>query len=259
MVREIGLSHFVFVHSVPLIDLLESRGTFAGLKGHTYVLLGPRERHEELLANSSHRDKVIFAALLPNNIEDRGNLLQFTGWHALASNALLSDDAEYVGLYEYDIEVPPDFDSSVRRLLSDLPQADVVAFLAYPKHDSFLDRKNPYCHGMSRFLEERLKLAPEDFLLDQTPDFLNWTVTSNVVFKRRRFLEFMRSDYMSDLLAFLGDDPMGGHALERSISVYYMLKQWNAAELLGQLTHISADSHGTQGHKDRYDAHYGVP
>lgn len=254
----LSLSNFVFVHAVELIDLLERRETFAGLKGHTYVLLGPRERHERALAASPHREKVILAAALPRNIEGVNNFLQFTGWYALASNPLIADGVDCVGLYEYDVEVTPEFDARVRGEFERDPDLDILGFLSHPKSVLLFDRTDPFCRQITRFLEWRLKIAASDFLLNRTPSYPRWTVTTNVVMKRRRFLEFMWSDCVGELMDFLDNDRMSGHALERCISLHYMLNGWRAAELRGQLVHVGADSHDTQGHKEIYDRGYGV-
>ena len=253
-----NIKNFVFVHSVQLIDLLESRRALAGLNGHMYVLLGSMEKHEQLLAVSPHKDSVILASAQPNNIEGTKNYLQFTGWFALANNPLIDDDVDYVGLYEYDVEPKLGFDDCVRKGLANNSDLDILGFFTYPKNMMFFHRTDQYCQLITRYLEEYLKITVENFIRDMTPTFSSWMVTSNVVMRRQRFLEFMWSDYMRDLMKFLDNNKLSGHALERSISLYFMLNKWNAGVILDKLSHVGADSHDTQGHKERYDRSYGV-
>jgi hypothetical protein len=162
--------------------------------------------------------KVIIARDLPDNIEHLPNLVAWTGWYAIARNGLIT--ADIVNLLEYDVNL--------------LGWKQPMASAGYFWH--------PYADN-TWWNYNGIKTELRKLEISVTNDPL--PMTSNYTLFAERINTFVKSLMESDLDP---EHPQAGHIVERYCSAYFQFKVTAA----GGLTHLYADSHGTQGRGDRY-------
>jgi hypothetical protein len=207
---------FIFVHDQYIVLDYLAAGKFDQLPDVQYVFLG--QRPVDLLDQFVGEKKVIVARNLPNNIEHYPNLVAWTGWYSIARNGLIT--ADIVNLFEYDVNL----------LGWKQPMAS-AGYFWHPYADSTWWNYN----GIKTELR-KLEISVTN---DPLP------MTSNYTLFAERINTFVKSLMESDL------DPehsQAGHIVERYCSAYFQFKVTAA----GGLTHLYADSHGTQGRGDRY-------
>ena len=207
---------FIFVHDQYIVLDYLAAGKFNELPDVKYVFLG--QRPVDLLDQFVGEKKVIVARNLPDNIEHYPNLVAWTGWYAIARNGLIT--AEVVNLFEYDVNL--------------LGWKQLMASAGYFWH--------PYADS-TWWNYNGIKTELRKLEISVTNDPL--PMTSNYTLFAERISTFVKSLMESDL------DPehsQAGHIVERYCSAYFQFKVTAA----GGLTHLYADSHGTQGRGDRY-------
>jgi hypothetical protein len=207
---------FIFVHDQYIVLDYLAAGKFNELPDVQYVFLG--QRPVDLLDQFVGEKKVIVARNLPDNIEHYPNLVAWTGWYSIARNGLIT--ADIVNLFEYDIN------------LSEWKQP--MASAGYFWH--------PYADN-TWWNYNGIKTELRKLEISVTNDPL--PMTSNYTLFAERINTFVKALMESDLDP---EHPQAGHIVERYCSAYFQFKVTAA----GGLTHLYADSHGTQGRGDRY-------
>jgi hypothetical protein len=142
----------------------------------------------------------------------------WTGWYAIARNGLIT--ADIVNLFEYDVNL----------LGWKQPMAS-AGYFWHPYADSTWWNYNG--------IKTELRKLGISVTNDPLP------MTSNYTLFAERINTFLKSLMESDLDP---EHPQAGHIVERYCSAYFQFKVTAA----GGLTHLYADSHGTQGRGDRY-------
>lgn len=210
-------STFIFVHDQQIVlDYIEA-GKFRDLPDVKYCFLGmrPTDRIE-------HLPNVIVARNLPDNIEHFPNLVAWTGWYALVHNQLLN--TKLVNLFEYDIKLIK-------------PWQQPTESCAYFSHHSADEVWWNY-NGIRPEIENMLT---SDFQASNLPMTSNYTL--DAIGMRYAALILNKFQKECDPL-----HPMAGHVIERIFSAFF-----NGIPIHpNRLTHLYADSHGTQGRGDRY-------
>jgi hypothetical protein len=208
---------FIFVHDQYIVLDYLAAGKFNDLPDVKYVFLGMRPSDQ--IGQLVDMGKVIIARSLPDNIEHYPNLVAWTGWYAIARNGLIT--ADIVNLFEYDVNL----------LGWKQPMAS-AGYFWHPYADSTWWNYN----GIKTELR-KLEISVTN---DPLP------MTSNYTLFAERISTFLKSLMESDLDP---EHPQAGHIVERYCSAYFQFKVTAA----GGLTHLYADSHGTQGRGDRYE------
>jgi hypothetical protein len=206
-------STFIFVHDQQIVLDYIAAGKFSDLPDVKYVFLGMRPTEQ-----IEHLPNVIIARDLPDNIEHFPNLVAWTGWYALVRNDLIK--TELVNLFEYDVNVVGDW----------VQPNESCAYFSYPSTDEVWWNYN----GIRGEVEQ---VVEKDYYKTNVPMTSNYTL----------YLE--QVDYfvkMSELLKPM--HPMAGHVIERMCSYFFDYLPIHP----NRLTHLYADSHGTQGRGDRY-------
>jgi hypothetical protein len=207
-------STFIFVHDQQIVLDYIAAGKFHDLPDVKYCFLGMRPTDRiEDLPN------VIIARNLPDNIEHYPNLVAWTGWYALMRNGLIKTDI--VNLFEYDVNVVGDW----------VQPNEECAYFSYPSTDEVWWNYN----GIR---SEVLEAVPKEYEGKDIPMTSNYTLDT---WKIRNIID-----------AALKIDPLhpqAGHIMERVCSwfVDYLPIYTN------HLTHLYADSHGTQGRNAGYE------
>jgi hypothetical protein len=207
---------FIFVHDQYIVLDYLAAGKFNDLPDVKYVFLG--QRLSDQIGHLVDMGKVIIARDLPDNIEHYPNLVAWTGWYAIARNGLIT--ADIVNLFEYDVNL----------LGWKQPMAS-AGYFWHPYADSTWWNYNG--------IKTELRKLGISVTNDPLP------MTSNYTLFAERINTFLKSLMESDLDP---EHPQAGHIVERYCSAYFQFKVTAA----GGLTHLYADSHGTQGRGDRY-------
>jgi hypothetical protein len=207
---------FIFVHDQYIVLDYLAAGKFNDLPNVKYVFLG--QRPSDQIGHLVDMGKVIIARDLPDNIEHLPNLVAWTGWYAIARNGLIT--AEVVNLFEYDINL----------IDWKQPMAS-VGYFWHPYADNTWWNYN----GIKTELR-RLEVSVSS---DPLPMTSNYTLFSDKIYPFINTLMASEFDFEHD---------QAGHIVERYCSAYFQFKVTAA----GGLTHLYADSHGTQGRGDRY-------
>lgn len=212
-------STFIFVHDQQIVLDYIAAGKFSDLPDVKYCFLGmrPTDRIE-------HLPNVIIARNLPDNIEHYPNLVAWTGWYALMANNLVHTGV--VNLFEYDVNVVGEWKQS---------QIE-TAYFGYPSTDEVWWNYN----GIRSELEKVLDAKYQEIALPMTSNYtLNRITLSFAASTIKAYIEHKAIDPLH---------PQAGHIIERIFSAMYS----DFSLDLDRLTHLYADSHGTQGRGDRY-------
>jgi hypothetical protein len=211
---------FIFVHDQQIVlDYIEA-GKFDQLPDVQYVFLG--QRPVDLLDQFVGEKKVIVARNLPDNIEHYPNLVAWTGWYAIARNGLIT--AEVVNLFEYDVNIIEEWEQPY----------ESVNYFPYHATDSTWWNYNGIQDALKKYI-----IDPQ-FYAQGVPMTSNYTLKSFVLVAFINGFDKFFKDQMH---------PQAGHIIERYCG-YVMIGRVRGD--LTKLTHLYADSHGTQGRGDRY-------
>ena len=211
-------STFIFVHDQYIVLDYLAAGKFNDLPEVKYVFLGmqPTDQIEHLV----DMGKVIIARNLPDNIEHFPNLVAWTGWYALVRNDLIK--TEIVNLFEYDVNVTEDW----------MQPTTSSAYFWHAFADSVWWNYNDIRDELKRM---KVYVGHEPL-----------PMTSNYTLKTQRLKIFV--DVLMQSSNIDAEHPQAGHIIERYCSSMFQLE----VNFGDGLTHLYADSHGTQGRGDRY-------
>ena len=208
---------FIFVHDQQIVMDYIAADKFKQLPDVKYCFLGQRP-----VDQIEHLDNVIIARNLPDNIEHLPNLVAWTGWYAVLRNGLIY--ADLVNLFEYDVNIVGRWEQ---------PEYPC----GYFSHKSSDDVWWNY-NGIGVELIKHIGENPNTW----AGLFLN--MTSNYTLDKV-YIEL----FMHEIGAFhYAHHPQAGHIAERHCSFWLEHIPCEA----GRLSHLYADSHGTQGRGDRY-------
>jgi hypothetical protein len=223
-------STFIFVHDQQIVLDYIAAGKFSDLPDVKYVFLGMRPTEQ-----IEHLPNVIIARNLPDNIEHFPNLVAWTGWYALVRNNLIKTDL--VNLFEYDVNVVGEWVQS----------NESCGYFLWAITDATWWNYN----GIS---SELRKAVPDSFWGEHMIMTSNYTLRKKLLIN---FVEKIESLFVYDLLNPVYEN--AGHVIERICSYWFDAIGLNRTKPLNSihfkpnsLTHLYADSHGTQGRGDRY-------
>lgn len=207
------ISTYIFVHDQQIILDADASQKFNVLPEPKYVFLGNKPVDKII-----SRTDVIIARDLPCNMEQYPKFCSFTGWYVLWKNNLIK--SEYVHLFEYDIDIHPEFKQTVESLLQQQP--DFIGYV--PKFfDFFYIHPPEYLAGIDKSIKINYDIDIIEFIdtLRKQKKGQQWSTTSNSTFSLKTFSEYMI--WFEKLIDDLKDNTMSGHAHERSISFFYLL------------------------------------
>jgi hypothetical protein len=207
-------STFIFVHDQQIVLDYINVGKFSDLPDVKYCFLGMRPTEQ-----IEHLPNVIIARDLPDNIEHYPNLVAWTGWYALVRNDLIK--TSLVNLFEYDVNVVGEW----------VQPNESCGYFSYPSTDEVWWNYN----GIRGEVEQAVE---KDYYKTNVPMTSNYTLYLEQVVYFVKMSEFLKPMH-----------PMAGHVIERMCSYFFDFLPIH----LNRLTHLYADSHGTQGRGDRYE------
>jgi hypothetical protein len=204
---------FIFVHDQQIVLDYIAANKFHDLPDVKYCFLGQRP-----VDQIEHLDNVIVARNLPDNIEHFPNLVAWTGWYAVLWNDLIY--ADLVNLFEYDVNVVDEW----------IQPTDQCGYFMYHGTDEVW-----WNYGNIR--SELQKHINPNYQARHVLMTSNYTLTADRIAADVEYIERLNAKH-----------PMVGHVAERVCSYYHDLILFAP----NRLTHLYADSHGTQGRGDRY-------
>jgi hypothetical protein len=206
-------STFIFVHDQQIVLDYIAAGKFSDLPDLKYVFLGMRPTEQ-----IEHLPNVIIARDLPDNIEHYPNLVAWTGWYALVRNDLIKTDL--VNLFEYDVNVVGEW----------VQHFEHCAYFGHHGTDEVWWNYNGIRSEVQKFARGFYKQST-------IPMTSNYTLCFDEI-----------ADVVNQIGSINKTSQQAGHVAERLCS--FLLS--NRYVLPNRLTHLYADSHGTQGRGDRY-------
>lgn len=227
---------FIFCHNWEIIEFYEknifiNNNTFIKYK---YVLLGENYK----LDDNIYGDKVIISCLLPNNIENNKNYLQWCGWYSLVKNNLIQE-YDYIYLFEYDVKLLSKFYEIFSNINNEY---DIYGTQKLDKKICYLNY-DYFNYGLCKYLEtNNINIQT---LLNTNLDY--WMVTSNLILKPYILENIINSKEFNDLLLNFSNDKIIGHYLERFTTVFCDINNIKYGIIDNVNEHYAFDSHKTQG------------
>lgn len=229
---------FIFIHDQDVLVEYIKVNKFKELPNLKYVFVGNKP-----INKINNLENVIIARNLPINIEQYPLFTSFTGWYALWKNNLI--DADYINLFEYDVILSGNFIQTQQERFG---KYDFIGYIPHPmtgfhyvKNINWVEHIIPsiqkhYGIDMYSIVGNKLKENPQSY----------WSSTSNSTFSKQTFLEYM--EWFEKLIDDIKESRTCGHAHERSLSFFYLVKNKKVSILPGIMQHFQLNSHGTQGY-----------
>jgi len=235
---------FIFAHDQKIIlDYLNNK-KFNSLGDVTYVFVGSKDSSQVEKNNN-----VIICNKLKYNIENYPKLTSFTGWYALWKNNLYQQ-YDYLNLFEYDVNLSDNFASSLHTNLD----CDVIGYIPFSVHAMNFFKQPKWTKELIDSVSKNYNINSSDFI-NSLPKEKMCSVTSNHTFNIKSFEEYMK--WIEPMIDDIKISELSGHQVERSISLFYLLKNLNYKLLPNILHHFQLDSHMTQGtNGNKFIQHY---
>jgi hypothetical protein len=236
---------FIFVHDENIILDYINANKFSKMKNLKYVFVGNNE-----IEKIKNLDNVIICRDLPYNLENYPKLTSFTGWYALWKNNLIKSNS--INLFEYDVNLNDDIEDHINFNLS--LGYNVIGYVPIViSEPNFIGQGHWISH--LRFSLEKNYNVNLNNRMYSLPHNKVITVTSNHSFNINTFNEYM--EWIEPMIDDIKTSNFSGHEVERSISIFYLLKNINYVFLPDLLYHFQFDSHDTQGiGRDKFESQY---
>jgi hypothetical protein len=226
---------FIFVHDENIILDYINANKFSNIKNLKYVFVGNND-----VDKIKNLNNVIICRNLPHNLENYPKLTSFTGWYALWKNNLIKSNS--INLFEYDVNLNDDIEDHINFNFS--LGYNVIGYVPILiSEPDFIGQDHWISHLRSSLektynvnLNNQMHSLPLDKVI---------TVTSNHSFNTKTFNEYM--EWIEPMIDDIKSSNFSGHEVERSISIFYLLKNINYVFLPNLLHHFQFDSHETQG------------
>jgi hypothetical protein len=239
------LQTFIFVHNQDIIIDYINVNKFSELGDVTYVFLGNQPTDKITGLNN-----VIICRDLEYNIESYPKFTSFTGWYALWKNNLIKSD--FINLFEYDINLNPDF--NVQILFNFFKKYKVFGYIPLKVSDYNYVGHQIWIQNLNLSIEKNYGININNFIKSLDSQKII-TMTSNHTFKYEVFCTYM--EWMEKMIDDIKESHFSGHEVERSISLFYLLKNIDYIFLPNLIHHFQFDSHGTQGiSKNKFEQNY---
>lgn len=225
---------FVFLHDQDLLLSAEATGQFDQSEHPTYVFLGAGST-----ARIEDRSDVVICRNLPGHLEDYPRLTSFSGWYALWRNGLV--EADYLNLFEYDVELSPDFRERLAREVEH--GFSILGYVPFSvRHPLFIDDA-AHIGLLLELIRVHHNMDAAAFIRGMD-EGTTCSRTSNHTFRRDVFDQYMR--WMEPMIDEIKGERMAGHHIERSISLFYLLNRIPDVRICeGIVHHAQANSHRT--------------
>lgn len=223
----------IFVHDQKIVLDYINFNKFKMLDNVIYVFVGNKD--STLIESYPN---VIISKNLPYNIEQYPKLTSYTGWFSVWKNKLYNS-FDYLNLFEYDINLSNNFDKIVKQNLN----VDIIGYKPLNVHHINFIKHAPWSETLIQSIKKNYNVNVYD-LIDNMPKDKECSVTSNHTFSKKSFENYM--EWVSPLIDDIKNLELSGHQIERSISLFYLIKKLKIKLIDDILTHFQFDSHQTQ-------------
>lgn len=226
---------FILVHDQELILTLEKNNVFRNLKSYRYVFLGmrPVDKLKDLM------EKIVLARELPNNIEDKKCLYDYTGCWAIANNPSLAK-SEFVNIIHYDCLIFKDFLKKVKKAL----KQNRNSFISYQPHPLtckyFIN--DFFAKGLIEATREVYGLDIFRFVYELiTKGDKFWQGGGSYACSYENLKKY--TDWVDPLLPYIEKDKMAAHNIERTVKFFCAQNKLKEVFIPEIMEHIYNASH----------------
>jgi hypothetical protein len=238
-----SIETFIFLHNQDiLLDFLDIK-KFENLGKVTYVFLGDGDT-----SKINNLQNIIICKNLPINIEEYPKLTSFTGWYSIWKNKLY--DSDYINLFEYDINLIGNFEETILKNID----VDIIGYIPLNVHHYNFIKHKPWSLDLLNSIDKNYQIKIES-TIQSLPSDKFCSVTSNHTIKKECFESYM--EWVEPMIDDIKHSKLSGHQIERSISLFYLLKNKQYKILPNILEHFQFDSHETQEiNKNKFKLNY---
>jgi hypothetical protein len=227
---------FIFVHNQQIILDYLRVDKFKQLDNLIYVFVGNGD-----ISKIEGKYNVIICRNLPINIEEFPKLTSFTGWYAIWKNKLYNED--FINLFEYDINLSSNFNEVINDNL--ISETNIIGYIPFNPHQYDFLKHSPWSLELLKSINSNYGINTLE-KVSELPNNTTCSMTSNHTFSKKSFEEYM--EWMEPMIDDIKISDLSGHQVERSISVFYLLKNLKNVKIIPNiLHHFQFDSHKTQG------------
>lgn len=232
------LEIFITVHDQDIILKSIQEGKYDHLSKYRFIFVGNRDT-----SKIRDLDNVIFAKDFDDNIEQFNYLVDFTAWYLLVKNNLI--ETEFVSLIQYDTDITADFESATLDLISKNKNS-IIGYVPYLINSVDFLGTQKITNPMFKSLKEVYDISVVELVINhvnKTGD-THWPSSNNVCTSRDIVKNFI--EWAEPLMFNMNNDRYCGHAMERNVKIFSIIRKINNIYLRDKLTHYQLDSHNTQ-------------
>jgi hypothetical protein len=229
---------FVVVHDQNIIlDSLKHK-KYEQIDNLNFLFVGSKDT-----SKIQDRSDVIISKNLEHNVEQYKDFGSTTAWYSIFKNHLYDHDTDYIITLEYDCLLNDLFYEQLKTFLAYKNECKIVGFIPYPvTHQAFLE-PTQFTTGLIDGLKEKYSLEVSD-ILNSTDLEKNIALCTNTVFDVEVFETYM--NWVMPLVEYVMELPLCGHFIERSLPVFYLIKNINFAIMLNAVENLALNSMGDQ-------------
>ncbi len=233
-----NLCIYITVHDQNIIVDYEDSNKFSKLKNnYKYVFVGNRSIDKLIGMNN-----VIIARNLNSNIESYNYLVDFTAWFAIVNNGIIN--SEFVSLIQYDTSISDNFFTDTIEKMNQNPHS-ILGYAPHLMKDRNFIKDNMGFRPLRASIKKIYNVDIIELIKsDNWKKDKYWPSTNNIC---------LRNDILSDFVSWftpvaieIGNIIPAGHAFERAIKFYCLIKNIDNVYAPNILEHFQLNSHETQ-------------
>jgi hypothetical protein len=226
-----NIESFIFIHNQELLLDCINNNKFNQLPNLKYVFLGLGDT-----SKLSNINNIIICKDLIDNIEEYPKLTSYTGWYAIWKNKLYS--AEYINLFEYDIDLHSDFNTILTTNITN--DIKIIGYIPINIHEGSFIKNEGVSGDIKKSILKNYNIDV-DKLINSYPIDSVVSITSNHTFENKIFENYMK--WMIPIEKDIKNGDKAGHQVERSIILYYLINNVPAGIIPNILRHYQLNSH----------------
>ena len=240
---------YIFIHDQDIVIRFEEAKKFKQLGEYTYVFLGSGE-----IDKLKGMSNLIVARDLPENLEEYPKFTAFSGWYALWKNNLV-DTTKSILLLEYDVHLSDNFIYNLNKFADE--KTPMIGMVPFPMSNYHFVMNPNWVTTINNAIKQVYRIDVVESikrqigLMAQLKKETYWMSTNNIMMDNNTFNKYMK--WFEPLIDYVKDDINCGHAQERCLTFYALVKKIKYTFAPNLLKHEQLDSHHTQGHKVEFE------
>ena len=239
------ITTFITCHDQDIIKSNIASGKFDSLGKVVFMFVGKGE-----FTDIENYDNVIIVRDLPYNIEKYPNFTAFTAWYAIMKNKLCN--TKYINLLEYDVNLKDNYGFFLKNMLK-ASDPKIVGYFPLQMSNYHYITNQDWVSSIFNGLLDAYNLDMKAYMNNLMNDAksknveLYWPTTNNVCLLTSYFEKYM--NWLEPIIPYMMVDQYAGHNQERALSFFSLLTNVPVYFYVGDIEHVQADSHKTQGHE----------